>query len=465
MATKEEKKGGIWNWADRIQGDRVIWIIVLMLIMFSIVAIFSSTTQLAAQNGSTRLIIFKEQMRTVIIGLAIILICYFIPFIGLFRRLSSLGFLFSAGSLFMLLMRIKIGSFIRAVEINGAVRAISVFGLQFNVYEFVKVFMILYLSWAVNSYREGKTMLTDKLAKAFRSLSFLASPVSKRIIYIYLPFLIVLVCIMAGSFSSAMFIGAIMFLTIAIGGIPGKDILFTFTVALCAVAGSYGVYKVSGGKIFSRYETVESRFYNFTHPAEAKRETISIHGLKYYIDQERQPEGAKLAIKEGGVFGKLPGRSTRKYTVPLIFSDYMFSFIVEEYGLVGAFILIVLYVSLLARGAIIARNCDNLYAKMVVAGLVLLISGQAMMHMYINTGMWFLTGQTLPMISHGNSSFLAFSLAFGILLSISKMVKKKVERQAEMSAPLIEHEDEVRSTLDDLDRLESMNMDDFNGEE
>lgn len=465
MAAKEEKKGGIWNWADRIQGDKVIWIIVLMLIMFSIVAIFSSTTQLAAQNGTTRLIIFKQQMRTVIFGLCLIFGCYFIPYIGLFRRLSALGFFASAAGLLMLLTKIRLGSFIRAVEINGAVRAVSVFGLQFNVYEFVKVFMILYLSWAVNSYRDGKTMLTDKLAKAFPSLSFLAAPVSKRIAYIYLPFLIVLVCILAGSFSSAMFIGAIMFLTIVIGGIPRKDIVLTFTVVLCAIGFTFGVYQISGGKFFSRWETVVSRAYNFTHRAEAKRETINTHGLRYYIDQERQPEGAKLAIKEGGVFGKLPGRSTRKYTVPLIFSDYMFSFIVEEYGLFGAFILIVLYVSLLARGSIIARNCDNLYAKMVVAGFTLLISGQAMMHMYINVGLWPLTGQTLPMISHGNSSFLAFSLAFGILLSISKMVKKKVERQAEMAAPLIEHEDEVRSTLDDLDRLESMDIDDFNGEE
>ncbi len=93
----------------------------------------------------------------------------------------------------------------------------------------------------------------------------------------------------------------------------------------------------------------------------------------------------------------------------------MFSFILEEYGLLGAFVMIVLYVSLLARGSIIVRNCDNTYAKTAVAGLVILISGQAMMHMYINVGLGPLTGQTLPMVSH-----------------------------------------DIRAGLDDLDQLESM---------
>ena len=98
----------------------------------------------------------------------------------------------------------------------------------------------------------------------------------------------------------------------------------------------------------------------------------------------------------------------------------MFSFIIEEYGILfGAIPLLILYLSLLARGSIIVRNCDNVFAKTSVGGLCLLISFQAVVHMMINVGLLPSTGQTLPMISEGKGSFLMFCLAFGIILSIS----------------------------------------------
>ena len=97
----------------------------------------------------------------------------------------------------------------------------------------------------------------------------------------------------------------------------------------------------------------------------------------------------------------------------------------------------------------------NHYAKTMIAGLVLLVSGQALMHILINVDLFPLTGQTLPMISHGNSSFLAFSLVFGILLSVSKMAQKKIEQETAAAAPIFVTEDEVKDGLDDLDQLES----------
>lgn len=91
----------------------------------------------------------------------------------------------------------------------------------------------------------------------------------------------------------------------------------------------------------------------------------------------------------------------------------------------------------------------------MIAGLVLLVSGQALMHILINVDLFPLTGQTLPMISHGNSSFLAFSLVFGVLLSVSKMAQKKIEQETAAAAPIFVTEDEVKDGLDDLDQLES----------
>ena len=185
------------------------------------------------------------------------------------------------------------------------------------------------------------------------------------------------------------------------------------------------------------------------------------------LDKVKQPISAKIAIKEGGFLGKGPGKSTQKYVVPVMFEDYMYSFIVEEYGLIGGLIVLILYVSLLARGAIIVRNCDNPFAKTAVAGLVLLITGQALMHIMINCDMGPLTGQTLPMISHGNSSFLMFSLAFGIILSISKMAKRKIERETALAGPLVDRsiKDDISDRMDDLDRMDSGLSEEFDMQE
>ncbi|MBQ1718478.1 MAG: FtsW/RodA/SpoVE family cell cycle protein, partial [Bacteroidales bacterium] len=178
----------------------------------------------------------------------------------------------------------------------------------------------------------------------------------------------------------------------------------------------------------------------------------------YYkaLDKIRQPYSAKIAIKEGGVLGKGPGQSTQRYVVPDISEDYMYSFIIEEYGLWGALIVIFLYVSLLARGSIIVRNCGkDIYAKISVAGLCLLISGQAFLHMFVNADIGPMTGQTLPLISHGNSAFLCFSLAFGLILSFSRIAQRRIEKEQREAQPLIELKENVQAGLDELDSFES----------
>ena len=150
-----------------------------------------------------------------------------------------------------------------------------------------------------------------------------------------------------------------------------------------------------------------------------------LEGLKgdaYYnmLDDIRQPESAKVAVHEGKLLGKGIGNSTQKYKVDNIYGDYMFSFLIEEYGLIGGIFVIFLYVSLLARSSIIASTCENDFEKFAIGGLAVLISGQAFLHILVNVDIGPMTGQTLPLISHGSSAFLIFCIAFGIILSISR---------------------------------------------
>ena len=135
----------------------------------------------------------------------------------------------------------------------------------------------------------------------------------------------------------------------------------------------------------------------------------------------------------------------------------MYSFIIEEYGLLGGMLILMLYGTLLARGSIIVRNCDTVFARCTVAGLVALISCQALLHILVNVDLIPMTGQNLPMISHGNSSFLCFCIAFGVILSISRMAKKKIARETanEMKNAPFGTGDETSDSLNDLDDLES----------
>ena len=154
------------------------------------------------------------------------------------------------------------------------------------------------------------------------------------------------------------------------------------------------------------------------------------HGKKSKLwykvrDKIKQPYTATIAIRQGGILGKGSGNSTQKYIVTHIYSDYVFSFIVEEYGLMGGVLVIILFSSLLARGALIAGWCQNLFAKIAVGGLSLMITSQAFLHIMVNVDIGFMTGQTLPLISDGRFAFIMFCIAFGIILSISKIAKKQ----------------------------------------
>ena len=400
--------------------------------------------------------IISEQMLITLGGLVIITVCYNIRKIGFFRILSQFGY---ALSIFLLAILASHKSFgpIKPVFINEAYRIVSIGGFQVHVFEVVKVAMVMYL------------MIANLLG---RRHPFWNKPMVKKVIYIYFPIFTVCLGIMVGSLSSTIFIGAIMFVTILIGGISVRELVLPGVIAVGILFACVGINAASkkpvDQKPFPHLESAMNRIRG-TENIETRLETIRTKSpgdpqFQKALDKVKQPVSAKIAIKEGRIIGKGPGRSTQRYVVPIMFEDYMFSFIVEEYGLLGGIFVIILYISLLARGSLIVRNCDNHFAKTAVAGLVILITGQAMMHIFINCDMGPLTGQTLPLISHGNSSYLMFSLAFGIILSISKMARKKIAREAAQAAPLVEHDgrDEMENSLNDLDALDSMPEDDMN---
>ena len=243
---------------------------------------------------------------------------------------------------------------------------------------------------------------------------------------------------MVGSNSSAVIIGGVLLATLMIGGLNMKEVWLAIGFVAVVGALAFSIHKFSGGTVLKRMATLESRIMANNDPAQLEDPELKKdkEAFRKRLGKIHQPNAAKIAVYEGGLLGKGPGGSTQKYVVPVMFGDYMFSFLLEEYGLWGGIIIILLYVSLLARGSWIARLCETDYAETVVGGLSLLITGQAFLHMYINVDLGPLTGQTLPLVSHGNSSFLSFCVAFGVILSISRMADKKIRQEEAAAEPI-----------------------------
>lgn len=415
----------VWN--GGLKGDKVILIVAFLLMLVSLIAVPSSAPLLAQEIGVERIEIMTSQLTVVMLGAVIILFFYIFGGKRLYRFIGRFGFALSLAMLLILVLDLDLG-FAKAGSFNGAQRVIVILGKQLHVYEFVKVLMVLYTAWALDSYKSGTFRMSKWLASLSPKLAFFDTLIGEKTLYIYTPLMLILGLVLTGSNSSALFLAFILILLIIIGGVDLRSIV-SIGLALLLVGGLLlGAHK-AGILTINRFDTARERIAN---DEKALMDTLIMYrpgGDSYdpvkfeeTRDKLRQSVSAQLAIKEGGILGKGVGKSTQKYVVPVIFGDYMFSFIIEETGLIGAAIILLLYFSVLARGALLSKRCEDYFEKVLIAGLSILVTCQAYMHMMVNVHFPFVpqTGQTLPLVSHGTTSFIVFSAVFGMILSISR---------------------------------------------
>ncbi|MBR5670748.1 MAG: FtsW/RodA/SpoVE family cell cycle protein [Bacteroidales bacterium] len=417
-----------------IKGDKIIWFIVILLWMISLIAVFSSGSFLArgSSSGIEKTNVLFEQLRSIAMGCAALLVCYFIN-IGVYRKVAPIAF---GISLLMLLMLFVPG--LRA-ETNGAVRGLKIAGHTVQVFEFVKVGTVLFIAWVIEKYSDNMYRFKDYFLKLLMWI------------------LIVCVLIVPNSFSSALLIAVVSFMIMYFMEIKGTHLLLTIGGALALVALLFGVYHLTLGifgekandvGIFNRLATVENRIKSFT--SSDSDTTLDLSKLTpaqlAKIDNEnRQSENAKIAIAEGGIFGKGAGHSTQRFTLSMAFSDFIFSIIVEEYGLIGGILVIALYLIFLFRCISIARKCTAPFSQALVLGLAFLITTQAFLHILVNVRLLPITGHTLPLISHGGTAYLVLSGAVGMILSVSRTIDKQLEEQKKVD--LID-EDQEQVTIE-----------------
>lgn len=384
--------------------------------MISIVAVFSVGSFLnKSPDIMPKTSVYIKQLGSVALGFAALFVCYAIPY-KWYRFLAP--YLFGISVVMLLLL------FVPGLtdERNGAERGLVLFGHTIQVFEFVKVGLILFLSWAMEKYAAEITTLKGFL---LRLLVWVVG---------------VCACILVNSFSSAMLLAIISMMMFFFMQVRAKFLWLTIAGAIVAVALMFGVYHIAIGidpeaknsKVFGRLTTAESRignFFNHDKDSTIDLSKLSVKEREAKDREERQSENAKIAINEGGLFGKGVGNGIARYSLSMAFSDFIFAAIVEETGMVGGVIIILLYLILMFRCVRLSFKCPDGFSQAMVLGLSFLITTQAFLHILVNVRLLPITGHTLPLISHGGTAYLVLSAALGMILSVSRTVSKQEEER------------------------------------
>lgn len=397
---------------NRLKGDKVIWVIVIALSLISIAAVYSSSSSLAFREEKSTFFYLMKQLRFVVLGLTALYICSRIP-LGWYRLISYFGLIVSIGLL--------AATMIMGSKINDAERWITILGISFQPSEIAKITTMLYLA----------KVLEDHKFETFKEFA----------IWVVAPLGIVLLLILNGSASTALVLGGLAFLVLLVAGIKASHLLKSVGIAGGLIVIVLIAHFIFGA--FPRIATMVSRIKNFTNEKQIE-EHLTPQEKQRILDKTFQADMAKIAIASSDGIGKGPGKSTQRYVLPHPYSDFIYSIIVEEWGLAGGVAILMLYLWFLYRCIAIARGCTKIFSAITVIGLGLLITSQAMLHILVNVSILPVTGHTLPLISLGGTSLIIMSSAFGIILAVSRSVENsKCAVQPQKTEELTEGEEAI----------------------
>ena len=365
----------------RLKGDRVIWLIVALLSLISMLVVYSSTGTLAYkyQDGNTEYYFIKH----IILLTGGWFLMYITHSLHHLRFQRFAPFLLIV-SIFFLILTLLFGGLV-----NGASRwlTLPIIGYSFQASDMAKVGLILYVARAISAKQE--------IIKSFK----------EAFIPIIAPVGIVCILIAPANLSTALVLFFTCMIMMFVGRINMKAILFLLAFGICL----FGVLLIVG-KVFPesvRVDTWISRSNDFLYNKEGA----------YQVQQ------AKIAIAKGGkLWGLGPGNSEQRNYLPHPYSDFIYAIIIEEYGLLGGFVMIFLYLLLFFRIVRMVTFAPKAFGAITAVGLGVLITIQALANMAVSVHMIPVTGQTLPLVSMGGNSVLFTCVALGIIQSIGKYV-------------------------------------------
>ncbi|MES2646757.1 MAG: FtsW/RodA/SpoVE family cell cycle protein [Bacteroidota bacterium] len=399
----QNAEGNALTLKPNTKGDKVIWSIVAMLVLISLLAVYSSTGSLAYKHnrGNVEYYLFR-QVTFIVIGVAIIYFTHLLDY----RWFSKVALWFYIISIPLLIYTLFFGS-----NINDANRWIRlpVINLTFQTSDFARLALFMYLARQLS---RKQTIIKD---------------FKKGYLPLVLPIVLTCILIAPANLSTALLTGSTGMLVIFLGRASTKHLLLTALVALLPVAllvtialksyhpeDSDTQVKRSGVtsslKQQGRIGTWMSRIQDFVY---AKGDDVP-----YQIQQ------AKIAIAKGGWFGTGPGNSEQRNFLPHPYSDFIYAIIIEEYGMMGGMVIVFLYMAFLYRSIKLFRNCPFAFGAFLALALSITLAIQAISNMAVNVNIFPVTGVTLPLVSMGGTSFLFTCFAIGIILSVARNVEK-----------------------------------------
>ncbi len=372
-----------------IRGDKVIWAVVILLSVFSLLTVYSSTGTLAYkyQSGNTEYYMLKHLI-ILLFGFLIMYLTHLIKF-TYFSRIFQIALYIAVP---LLVLTLFVG-----LDLNEAKRVLPLpFHLTFQTSDLAKLTLIMYLARLLSKKQDS--------IKDFKS----------AFVPMMIPVLIICGLILPANFSTAAMLFATSLVIMFIGRVSIKYIfsligigVVSFTLLLLLAS----VYP----DLLPRANTWGARLTAFTD-----KDNID-------SDKNYQVEQAKIAIASGGVLGKFPGNSTQRNFLPHPYSDFIFAIFVEEYGLLGGAFLVLLYLILLFRVVRIVTKIPRNFGAFMTMGVGFSLVFQAMINMAVAVNLIPVTGQPLPLISMGGTSIWFTSIALGIILSVSKEIDTKPE--------------------------------------
>ncbi len=394
--------------------DKTLWAIYISMIVVAVIALFSASSMLVYHDHSV-LGPVGQQILFIVAGVAIAFFVQFLP--SYIIRIG--GYALLALSVVLLYSLLVPGNPF-AVTINSATRWVRILGFTFQPSELAKLSLIIVVADLLARIKTE----ADKRKYFFWTLGITAT--------VALP-------VMTGNLSTAILICGIVFLLWILARIPFRFWGTTAGIAIVLLLLGYCVVEFGFVRkdkemtgLFGRAETwvkrIDRKLFADTTDADTAAFVIT--------DENRQEAYANVAIARGGKspVGVLPGNSKERDYLPLAYADYIYAIIVEESGIVGALVVIALYLWLLFRACFISTRYGDYASMLMVMGLALMLTCQALTSMLVAVGLGPVTGQPLPLISRGGTSVLITSLYFGIMMCVSREQVSLRNRQNETIA-------------------------------
>lgn len=371
------------NIFQNIKGDKAIWAITALLALFSFLPVYSASSNLVyvVGNGTPVGHLVKHAI-LLFLGFGIIYGVHKIP-THFFKGLSMIALPIV---LVLLIFVLAQGTSSGGTNDSRWIR-LPLVGFGFQPSNLAAVVLMIYVARYFSKVRDIKITFKES------------------ILPLWLPVFLVVALILPANFSTAAIVFSMVMVLCFLGGYPMKYLLGIVGTGILFLSIFILTAKAFPDLFPNRVDTWMSRIDSFSNPDDT--------------EGTYQIERAKIAIATGGIVGKGAGKSVQKNFLPQSSSDFIYAIIVEEYGLVGGFILMLFYMFLLFRIVVVANGCATIFSKLLVLGVGLPIVFQALINMAVAVELFPVTGQNLPLISSGGTSSWMTCLAIGIILSAS----------------------------------------------